>query len=447
VSARAVILFGWAAALSTQAGAPNAAYDRGADQHKFTVFMKDGGWCWYQDPRALAHNGTLFMGSVKGIDKGEALIGVYDLKAKKALGSVVANPSFDRDDHNSPVFFARADGSVLSMYARHGSDLLHRYRISDPADPMKWSEEMAFTHDFPGGTAVTYMNLYEMKDEGKLYNFYRGFYWNPSFITSTDQGETWGDPTHFIASELNGRNRPYACYAGNGKDTVYVSFTDGHPRVFGNSIYYAEFRGGKYYKADGAELKDLKKDGPLRPSEAELVYKGSGKTQQKGGPSPSDAAWTASIEVDEAGRPHLGYTLYKSNTDHRYRMASWNGKTWVDREVAYGGKCLYDAESSYTGLIALDPVDPTVVFISTDVNPSTGEDTGGKHEIYRARIGLNDTIATIQWEPVTQDSPVRNIRPIILRDGESRIVLWQRGDFQTYRNYDLDTVGLVEKAK
>ncbi|HSH09977.1 MAG TPA: glycosyl hydrolase, partial [Oceanipulchritudo sp.] len=120
---------------------------------------------------------------------------------------------------------------------------------------------------------------------------------------------------------------------------------------------------------------------------------------------------------------------------------------WVDREVAYAGNCLYDDESSYTGLITVDPVDPSIVFISTDVNPSSGQATGGLHEIYRARIGLEDDISTINWESVTRNSPVRNIRPMVLNDGAVRVVLWQRGEFISYRIYDLDTVGFMEAAQ
>ena len=88
------------------------------------------------------------------------------------------------------------------------------------------------------------------------------------------------------------------------------------------------------------------------------------------------------MAVDKNRHPHIGYTLYLSNEDHRYRIASWDGDTWIDREVARAGKCLYTAESSYTGLMAFDPLDPSRVFISTDVDPVTGGDRGGRHEIY-----------------------------------------------------------------
>lgn len=134
------------AAASHAAERPSARYDRSADAHGFTVFMQEGGWCWFQDPRAIIHKGKLFLGSVRGNGTGPALVGVYDLEARKALGTVVMRDNFDRDDHNSPVFHARPDGSILAMYARHHRDTRHHYRISDPENPLQWGEEMTFDH-------------------------------------------------------------------------------------------------------------------------------------------------------------------------------------------------------------------------------------------------------------------------------------------------------------
>ncbi|VGO18097.1 BNR-4 repeat-containing protein [Pontiella sulfatireligans] len=431
-------------------------YNRSADPHAFTVFMKDGGWCWYQDPRVIAHDGKLFIGSVKGNDSGPALVGIYNLDQKKPIGTVLMQDNFDKDDHNSPVFHVRPDGSVLSVYAKHGRDVYHYYRISDPVDPMKWSEE--YKHALVSSDPkdhVTYMNLMELKDEGKLYNFYRGINYNPTFETSTDSGKTWSDAVHFVQSEVGKRARPYARYVGNGIDTIHVSTTDAHPRNYGNSIYYFEFRDGKFFKADGTFIKDLK-DGPVLPSQTEVVYHGTGPkgpkspeakaAKGKGGADSADgAAWTSSIMLDAEGHPHIGYTLYISRYDHRYRIASWDGTQWLDREVAFGGNNLHSGETSYTGLITIDPVDPTAVYIATDVNPTTGEDLDTQHEIYRAKIGLADDVSSIQWEAVTQNSPVMNIRPVIVRHGDKRIVLWNRGEFDGFKNYDLDTVGFVER--
>ncbi|MFT5127137.1 MAG: hypothetical protein ACI8W8_000738 [Rhodothermales bacterium] len=116
---------------------------------------------------------------------------------------------------------------------------------------------------------------------------------------------------------------------------------------------------------------------------------------------------------------------------------------WIDREVAYAGNCLYDRESSYTGLITLDPVDPRIAVISTDVDPQNGE-LLGHHEIYRATIERKDDVGQVRWQAITQDSPVDNLRPVILYHGDRRIILWNRGDLRTYTDYQLDTVGVIE---
>ena len=417
---------------------------RSEDNPNVIVLMRQGGWCWYQDPRLIIRNDQLLVGSVQGNGSGDAVVGVFDLNTKKPLGRIVVHESFQHDDHNSPVFYARPDGRFLTVYARHNRDKNHYCRISDAGDPLTWGDEMTYKHDYPNSSNVTYMNLVPMRKESKLYNFFRGIQFNPSFITSTDHGTTWNEPTHFIQSELNGRHRPYARYAGNGNDTVHVCFTDGHPRDFGNSIYYAAFRDGKFFRADGTLIKNLKADGPLRPSEAELIFKGGGGPGRGKSLSALRSAWTSSIAIDPQGRPHLAYTLYISNADHRYRIAQFDGRRWVDREVARAGGCLYDRESSYTGLITLDPSDPDTVAISTDVDPKTGIGSGGNHEIYRAKVGIHDDIDSIRWDAVTQDSGVRNIRPVIVRDGQTRVLAWLRGRFDTYTDYQLDVVGVIE---
>ncbi len=414
-----------------------------ADSHQLTVFMRDGGWCWFQDPRAIIHEGKLIIGGIGS--NGDAVVGVYDLENKKPLGRVVVHKELKRDDHNSPVFFARRDGRILTVYAQHGRNRIHYYRISNSNDLLSWGAEQRFEHDYPSAGNVTYMNLHGLEKEGKLYNFFRGIEYNPSYITSTDGGETWNEPTHLIQDELSGRQRPYARYTSDGRDTIYISFTEAHPRQFGTSIYFAAFRDGKFYRADGTLIKDLSEDGPLKPSEADKVFQGGGGQGRGNLLSADRSAWTSSIVLDKAGNPHIAYTLYLSNTDHRYRVASWNGEQWVDREVAYGGKCLYERESSYTGLISLQTGDPTGVVISTNVDPTTGEERSGQHEIYRAKVELADSTKTIRWHPVTANSAVCNIRPVIVTGEGYRVTLWMRGEFTTYTNFRLDVVGTVRK--
>lgn len=148
---------------------------------------------------------------------------------------------------------------------------------------------------------------------------------------------------------------------------------------------------------------------------------------------------------DKNNFPVIGYTLYVTNKDHRYRIAQWNGTKWVDKEIAYAGKCLYTIESSYTGLMAFDPEDPTMVYISTDVNPSTGEDLGGTHEIYAAKVEINDDISTIKWNAITSNSEFRNIRPIVVANEGHKVLLWLNGPWNTYFDYDSDVHGIILK--
>lgn len=416
-------------------------------------FMEDGGWCWYQDPRAIIHNGTLIIGTISG-KSGDIRVGVYDLNKEKSLGVVVLYKGFEKDDHNSPVFYARPDGSILACWSMHGKENKHYFSISDPKDYTKWSTPITYVHDFdiPEGKkwrGVTYMNLYTIKKQGLLYNFFRnGPTYNPSFFISANNGDTWSKKsTHFVADEVKGRQRPYARYAQLNENLIGVSFTEGHPRNFGNSLYYAAFDGENFLNANGSIIKKIS-DGPLKISEAEKLYKGSETLQTKRKPKNSmpNSAWTCELKSDRKGKPYIGYTLYNTNDDIRFRLSSWDGKKWSDRQIAYAGACLYEIESSYTGLMAMDPENPKNIFISTPVDPTTGEDKGGKHEIYMGYVKKKCTNKNINWQQVTFNSKQKNIRPMVVAGDGYKVVLWLGGKpWEHFQNYETDVMGYILK--
>ncbi|WP_347331530.1 glycoside hydrolase family 88 protein [Marinimicrobium locisalis] len=414
--------------------------DKTASAPAIRTFMYNGGWCWFQDPRAIIHKGQLIVGGVAGNGAGDAAVGVYDLGSDARQGRTTLHKHFDHDDHNTPAFYPREDDTLLAVYARHSTENKHYYRFSEQNSYLEWGEE----HTIEAEEPVTYMNLVHLDTENTLYNFYRGIDWNPTLVTSKDEGKTWGDAQHFIQNEVEGRHRPYARYASNGQDTVGVSFTDAHPRDYGTSLYYTEFRNGNFYNADGTFIKNLEEDGPLRPSEAEKVFQGGEGGFRSMDLSAEYSAWTSSIVLDEHGHPHIGYSLYLSNNDQRYRIASWDGEKWIDREVAHAGTRLYEREASYTGLITLNPEDPTEVAISTDVNPATGEALNGKHQIFRAIIGPEDETSNAEWQQVTHDPARHNIRPMFVPGEEHDALVWLRGQYNTYTDYYMDAVGLIE---
>lgn len=443
------VLVGWvlagAASVFAMGSPSSAAWTAAAKPGaEFTTFMTDTGWCWYQDPRVIINNGKLVLGGISG-QSGDVRVGIYDLESEQVNGATVLHSAFQRDDHNAPAFYVQPDGCLLAVYAQHGKEKIHHYRISEPNDYLKWGPHQEYHHTYEDKRGSTYMNLYTMKDEGLLYCFFRdGQHFNPAFITSADEGATWGNYQHFITHDIGGRQRPYARYLQRDENTVGISFTDGHPRQYGNSLYYADFHDGAFYRVDGTKIKDLAA-GPLRTGEAEKIYTGSEVSEWKGQThSVSNSAWTAAIAQDKKNRPHIGYTVYHTHDNHHYRVASWTGKKWNDRQIAFGGKCLYEIESSYTGLLTFDPDNPERVYISTDVNPSTGEFTGGVHEIYTAQVGPNDDVTTIKWQAITAGSKYKNIRPIVVAGSGYKVLTWLgNGPWEHFCKYQTDAIGVI----
>src|SRR5262249_55650013 len=97
---------------------------------------------------------------------------------------------------------------------------------------------------------------------------------------------------------------------------------------------------------------------------------------------------------------------------------------------------LYPGEEDYTGLAALDRNNPNVVYISTNANPVTGKplvstsDNRRHHELFRGTT--SDSGKSWRWEPITANSDVDNLRPIVPAWQDPRTALvWMRG---TYRH-------------
>lgn len=397
-------------------------------------FARNGGWCWFQDPRAIIHNGKLVVGSVSGSgpQAGDVRCSVYDLDADNDLGTFVLHPKLQGDDHNTPAFYVRPDGRILAMYAYHNGPT-HFYRISQPDDPTLWGSEQGFKHPH----SISYMNLYHHRADDTLYNFYRdtrGTYC-PAYLTSKDHGTTWQMGGQLIYHGLKGRHRPYPRYHSDGQ-SIHVSFTEAHPQEYheGCGIYYAKFKAGKFYRADGSLIKDIKKDGPLLPSEAETIFKGDEQHN----------AWTSSIVTNPQGRIYVAYSVNRSASDHRFRYAVWDGARWTDHEVAYAGAGLYPRAYDYTGLITIDPTEPARVYFSTNVDPTHGTcNASGKHEMYQATTP--DLGKTWKFAPITRNSPATNMRPVCVVGERHVAVLWMRGRYSTYVDYDTDIVGFIRR--
>jgi hypothetical protein len=134
--------------------------------------------------------------------------------------------------------------------------------------------------------------------------------------------------------------------------------------------------------------------------------------------------------------------------DIRYRYARWDGSAWHDSQLAYAGSRLYSGEDDYSGLSAIDPVDPSVVYLSANADPATGAPLasaadGLRHyEIFRGVT--TDGGATFTFTPVTKDSTADNLRPILPQRGTDgqRALVWLRGQYRAYTDYTQAVVAL-----
>jgi len=131
-----------------------------------TVLNDDGGWCWFQDDRAVLDARTLVVGSVANGSRdkdrqGDIDIVSYDLANRRSLRATL-HQNLQSDDHASPALLLRRDGRWLAMYARHGNDDRIYYRISQrPHDATEWQPEKVFVPS--ASSRVTYSNLLRLK--------------------------------------------------------------------------------------------------------------------------------------------------------------------------------------------------------------------------------------------------------------------------------------------
>jgi BNR repeat-containing family member len=410
-------------------------------------FNANGAWSWFEDERVIvdAAAGKIVVSSVadgSGLGgaarSGDVDVAAYDLAAG-AVEQFVLHEGLQDDDHNSAALSVRPDGRYLALYATHGSDALTRYRISsNPGDISSWGAEQTFNN----GIGTTYSNLHRLSAEGgRIYNFTRTVGFDPNFLISNDNGETWT----YGGRLLDGPGRPYVKYTSNGVDTIHVLNTEQHPRNFDNSVYHSTIRGGEVFDSFGNKIDNLDAVG-MSPTAGTRVFAGDA----------DNVAWVSDIHLDAAGRPFVGFTVQKDGAglptgqggmDHRYYYGRFDGAAWHVHEMAYGGTKLYAGEDDYTGNIGLVPDDPNTVYISTDVHPRTqsqliGADGQRHYELFQGKT--NDGGATWSWLPVTFNSFQDNLRPILPAwNAENSALVWMRGTYTTFTNYDLKVVGLV----
>jgi hypothetical protein len=224
-------------------------------QTNFATLASDGAWTWYNDPRAAFHNGILYFGYARNAD-GETVLSAFNPQTG-ARTDLFTSTRTEKDDHNVPGLLVKQDGTMLAIYARHGTDQFFAYRYSNSTNPISatnWSAEQTIA---PTGARLTYANPFQLSCEsGRVYNFTRDLNFNPTVFNSTNGGVTWSTPQLFIQTGT-ASIRPYVKYCSDYAQRIDFLYTDGHPHDVTNSLYHLYYQSGSLFKTDGSFLKSF----------------------------------------------------------------------------------------------------------------------------------------------------------------------------------------------
>ncbi|MPY86794.1 MAG: hypothetical protein GEU99_02625 [Luteitalea sp.] len=382
----------------------------------------DGAWCWFADPRAVYYEGKQRGTYVGWVTRAGDIQVAFRAADTNRFRVTTVRENLDPDDHANPALLSLPDGRLTAFYSGHGGEHMFYRTTVNPEDVSSWEPEREVKTNTAGEKGYTYPNPYRLSGENdRIYLFWRGGNFKPAFAASDDGGHTWTDAQTVIEGP---GQRPYVKYASDGRESIHLAFTDGHPRNEpSNGIYYAKYRDGAFYRADGSKIAGLNAL-PFKPSAADLVY-------------DADAAgargWVWDIALDGNGYPVIVYAAFPTETDHRYRYAYWNGTRWEDHLITEAGSWFpqtatgeVEREPHYSGGVVLDHADPSVVYLSRPVN--------GVFEI--EQWVTHDHGASWASTPITERSDQPNVRPFVPRGSARDIqLMWMYGDYIHYTQF------------
>ena len=440
---------------TTTACAPPTTTLSGADAVAGTkiTFNDNGGWCWYQDERAVVDTkaGKLIIGSVGsgGSRNGNIEAVVYDLAAGTKIGPTrIGNLSVD--DHNAPSFNIRPDGKYVATWATHRTDCNTYYSIFDGS---AWATQKTFDWKTQGCPwdgdpthMITYNNTWYMGST--LFDLSRSVGTSPNLLASNDDGQTWSYYGRLTYTPLTGYVAGYYKYWGNNTDRIDWIGTEAHPRDANTSLWHGYMKDGKIYNSAGTVVDDAL-PGTSATTSAKNVdqYTAVFRTGSTVNGVRLEHAWNHDVvryadgTIAVLGQARVTGTG-SDDPDKRLLYFRFDGTSWKTTYLAKAGTKLYAAEQDYTGLGALVPDDPTTIYISTPFDPRDDTTKSAKREIWRGTTCDNG--ATFKWTPVTANSTKDNIRPIVPKwDANHTALLWMQGTYGTAQSYSMAIVGVL----
>ncbi|MGB8319161.1 MAG: T9SS type A sorting domain-containing protein, partial [Ignavibacteriaceae bacterium] len=405
-------------------------------------FSSNGAWCWYQDERAVIDkvNNIIIIGSNR-TSNGHDYVDIYDIPTGRIRNDDLGY--IGSDDHDTPGLLIRPDGKYLAMFAKHNSDKITQYRIFDGGT---WSADKTFDWNTqPGGADfnTTYSNVYYLSAEDRTYDISRGNgHGGQNFIISTDQGDTWSYGGFLTTNGNVGYVNGYFKYCSNGIDRIDFVCTEYHPRDYNTSIYHGYIKNNQTFKSDGTLVDDNIFDkNPSTPQDYTPVFQAD--TELNG--MTMKHCWNTDVQRYSDGTIATIVTARTNNDSnnptHAFIYCRYDGTTWKSTYLGNAGLKLYSSEQDYTGLAAMHPNTPDIIYISTTYDPRDNSFLT-KHEIFKGVT--RDSGTTWGWTPITQNSTVDNLRPIVPEwENYKTALIWFRGNYYSAQNISAEIVGII----
>ena len=406
-----------------------------------SVVAAEGAWCWFADPRALHYKDATYIGYIDV--HGNVKATQYDWLHNRKT-DVLVRSYFQPDDHNNPTFLVLPDGRVMIFYTRHTDEPCIWYRISQkPSDITALGEEKRLETK----NNTTYPSPFILSDDPQhIYLCWRGIGWHPTIARLTmpdsDDNCTFDYGPYQMVQSTGAR--PYAKYASNGKDKIYVAYTTGHPDneqpnwLYFNVIDINKGQGPLLRDIEGRQLSVIS-EGTFHVNKSEA----SATTSGASAPSITPATiidrtaqtrnWVWQIALDVEERPVVAYThINEAKTTHEYWLARWDGQQWQTSAVAPAGHAFHQnwdkTERCYSGGMAIDPDDTRQLYLSIPTKDGAF-DHDGTNEIWHYTLAADGTVSN--KEQVTRGSTKSNARPYVIPGsaGSKLRLTWMQGDY------------------
>lgn len=381
----------------------------------------EGAWCWFADPRAIhfqSKDGKIDRTFIGYIDVHGNIKAMQTDKVANKSEEVLIRSYFQPDDHNNPTFLVLPDERIMVFYSRHTDEPCFYYRVtSEPGDLTTLSDEKVIKTR----NNTTYPSPFILSDDpNHIYLCWRGIKWHPTIgrlLIPDKNGDTnfdWG-PYQMVQST---GARPYAKYAANGKDKIYIAYTTGHPdNEQPNYVYY------NYIDINSLKLKDIKghvlatiQDGPHHVNKS-LEYAAAYPDAVVSDTSYRNWIWD--IAVDSLEKPVIAIArISPDKKTHDYYRADWDGNKWGLTFLAHGGSHFHQSpeiENCYSGGMAINKNKHSCIVCSVPIN--------GIYELIEYSL---DGSGNVRPFPITRESNKNNVRPYFI-DGDD--LVWMNGDY------------------